>query len=146
MEKLRVFLDTSVIVSYFLGDRDLVDLFSEKVLEKVHYIVNPIVYQETILVMRSKSTRRLTKFDLNKMADYVEVVQIDRPKMESYLEKMRKFRNLLVHTNDILILQTAILQCDYLLTLDHGLLEISQIDSLKIISPNEYFILLGVRQ
>ena len=146
MEKLRVFLDTNVIVLYLLGKRNLVDLFSQKVLEKVHYIVNPIVYQETILAMGPIWRRRFAEIDLNKIAEYVEVVQIDSSKMDSYLEKMRKFRNLLVHADDILILQTAILQCDYLLTLDYGLLEIGQIDSLKIISPNEYFILLGVRQ
>lgn len=146
MEKLRVFVDTNVIVSYLLGEGNLVDLFSEEVLEKVQYFINPIVYQETILAIGPIWRWRLAEIELNRIADYVEVVQIDSSKMDSYLEKVQKFRNLLVHTNDILILQTAISQCDYLLTLDHDLLEISQIDSLRIISPSEYFSVLGVRQ
>ena len=146
MEKLKVFLDTNVIVSYFQGRRDVVDLFSKKVLEKVQYIVNPIVYQEIILVMERMQKNDPSRIDLEKLDDFVEVVQIDRSKMDFYINKMREFRNLLVHTNDILILQTAILECDYLLTLDNNLLQISQIDSLKIVSPREYFIMLGVRQ
>jgi len=146
MEKLKVFLDTNVIVSYFQGRRDVVDLFSKKVLEKVKYIVNPIVYQEIILIMEQIRKNNLKKIDLEKLDYFVEVVQVDRSKMDIYFDKMREFRNLLVHTNDILILQTAILECDYLLTLDNDLLRIRQINSLRIVSPREYFIMLGVRQ
>lgn len=146
MEKLKVFLDTNVIVSYFQGRRDVVDLFSMKVLEKVQYIINPIIYQEIILVMERIQKRDLKKIDLTKIDNFVRVVQIDSSKIDVYLNKMREFRNLLVHTNDILILQTAILECDYLLTLDNDLLEIGEIDSLKIVSPREFFNMLEAYQ
>lgn len=146
MEKLKVFLDTNVIVSYFQGSRDVVDLFSMKVLEKVQYIINPIIYQEIILVMERIQKRDLKKIDLTKIDNFVKVVQIDSSKIDVYLKKMREFRNLLVHTNDILILQTAILECDYLLTLDNDLLEIGEIDSLKIVSPREFFNMLEAYQ
>jgi len=141
-----VFFDTSVIVSYFQGRRDVVDLFSMKVLEKVQYIINPIIYQEIILVMERIQKRDLKKIDLTKIDNFVRVVQIDSSKIDVYLNKMREFRNLLVHTNDILILQTAILECDYLLTLDNDLLEIGEIDSLKIVSPREFFNMLEAYQ
>ena len=141
MEKIRVFLDTSVIISYFQNVRDVVELFSERVREKVQFIVNPIVYQEIILAMR-----HIENIDLEKLDNFVELVSIERTKIGAYLEKMREFRNLMVHTNDILILQTAILEGDYLLTLDNQLLEIEKIDSLKIMSPRQFLNSLEGRQ
>lgn len=141
MGKLKVFLDSSVIISYFQNERDLAELFSKEVLDRVRYIINPIVYQEIILAMR-----RVEGLDLKKLGDSVEIVQIDRSEMDGYLEKVRSLRNLLVHTNDILILQNAISEGDYLLTLDSQLLEIREIESLKIVSPREFFNILEGRQ
>ena len=142
MKKLKVFLDTSVIVSYFQNHRDVVKLFSRRVLEKVQYLINPIVYQEIILAMSHIDG----KIDLGNLDNFVRVVQIDRTKTDVYLKRMRELRNLLVHTNDILILQTAISEGDYLLTLDSQLLELREIDSLTILSPSRFLNLLEGRQ
>lgn len=135
MKKLRTFLDTNVVISYLLNEKHLASLFSPELLEKVEYIINPIVYQETIFVMR----RQLARINLNKIHEFVKVVQIDSSKTNFYVEKLQKLDKFIAHTNDLLILQTAISECDYLLTLDHQLLEIRGVDSLKIVSPVEFF-------
>jgi len=142
MEKMKVFLDSSVIISYFRDERDTAKLFSKRVLEKVQFMINPIVYQEIILVMN----RIDHKIDLEKLRDFVKVVQIDKTKKDAYLEKMRELRNLMVHTNDILVLQSAMSESNYLLTLDNQLLEIGEIDSLRILSPSAFWDLLEGRQ
>jgi len=142
MEKMKVFLDSSVIISYFRDERDVAKLFSKRVLEKVQFVINPIVYQEIILVMN----RIDYKIDLEELGDFVKVVQIDKTKKDAYLEKMRELRNLMVHTNDILVLQSAMSESDYLLTLDNQLLEIGEIDSLRILSPSAFWDLLEGRQ
>lgn len=141
MRKLKAFLDTSVIISYFQNEKDLAKLFSKEVLEKVQYIISPIVYQEIFLAMR-----RVEGVDLKKLDKIVEMAQIDRSEMDVYLDKVKSLRNLLVHTNDILVLQTAISAADYLLTLDGQLLEIREIESLKIVSPREFFNIVGALQ
>jgi predicted nucleic acid-binding protein len=60
--------------------------------------------------------------------------------------KLRDLRNRMVHSNDILILQTASLNCDYFLTMDKKLLEIERLGSMRIVSPAEYFNLVEGRQ
>jgi len=144
MKKLKVFLDTSIIVSHFQDRKDVSWLFSKEVLEKVQYVINSIVYQETILVMDQLGARSLVDFE--KLDKFVTVVQIDKSKTDVYLEKLRKFRNLLVHANEFLILQTAILECDYLLTLDNHFLQIGKVNSLRIVSPTQFFEMLGAYQ
>lgn len=132
MSKLRAFLDTSIIIAYFRNREDTLRLFSSRVLVKVQYIINPIVYQETILL-----AKRIGDVDLRKIDEFVDVVRMDKEQID--LRKIREFRNLMVHSNDILILQTAISsECEYLLTLDNDLLEIKKIGPLRILSPGEF--------
>lgn len=140
MKKLRVFLDTNIIISYFNNEANIKKLFSKEVLEKVQYIINPIVYQEIIL----SGNKIKNSINLNELNNNAKLVQIDPTKID--IKKISELRNNLVHTNDFFILQTAISNSDYLLTLDESLLRIGEINSLKVISPNEFFKLLGVRQ
>jgi predicted nucleic acid-binding protein len=143
MGKLKVFLDTSILFSYFRNEKDVMKLFSKEMLEKVQYIINPIVYQELILA----GDRIKEKIEFKKIEDHVKMVQIDTSKMDIDHKRVREFRNRIVHTNDVLILQTAISECDYLLTLDQFLINIGkEIKTLKVVSPNEFFKLLGVHQ
>jgi predicted nucleic acid-binding protein len=139
MKKLRIFLDTTIIISYFNKEVNVRKLFSKEVLEKVQYIINPIVYQEIFLSDKIKNS-----IDFKKLNDNVNLVQIDTKEID--IKKISELRNNLVHTNDFLILQTAIFNSDYLLTLDQAMIGIGKINSLKVISPNEFFKLLGVRQ
>ncbi len=137
--KMKVFLDANVLISYFKNEEILRNLFSKEVLEKVQYITNPVVCQEIILA----GDRIKEKIDIKKL-DNVNIVQTDTTKMD--IGKIKEFRNKLVHTNDILILQSATSGSDYLLTFDKNLLNIKGIESLKIISPDEFFELLGAGQ
>lgn len=145
---MKVFLDTNVIISYLQGNGDLRNLFSKRILEKVQYVISPIVYQEIIFAANQMEKKDLlrTQTDLAKIDNFVKVVSIDTSKIEVESKTMRELRNRLVHANDILILQTAVLHCNYLLTLDGNLLKIGKMDSLKIISPSEYFHVVEARQ
>lgn len=138
MKKIRVFLDTNILLLYFKGELKLQKLFSEDILAKVQFAINPIVYQELILV----SDRFRDKLDFKQINDNIKLIPLD--KMDLDYEKIRSLRNQMVHANDILILQTSVSKCDYLLTEDRQLLEIKEIKPLKIISIKDFFELLGV--
>ena len=148
MEKLKVFLDTSVVISYLQGNKELENLFSQRILRKVRYMVSSIVYQEIIFATNRMEMiyRRHIRKELAKFDTFVEVIPDDASKMRLDPKKLRDMRNLMIHSNDILIFQTAILNCDYLLTLDQKLLEIKKMDSLRIVSPAGFFPLMVGRQ
>jgi len=148
LDKLRVFLDTNVIISYLQGNAEVKDLFLDEILEKVHYVVSPVVYQELIFASNQMEKRDAlrTQADFAKVDRYVEVVSLETSKIKVDSKNLRGLRNRLVHANDILILQTAVSSCDYLLTLDKKLLEIEKMDSMRIVSPTEYFHLVEVQR
>jgi predicted nucleic acid-binding protein len=148
MEKLKVFLDTSVVISYLQGNKELENLFSQSILREVRYMVSSVVYQEIIFATDRMEMiyRRHTRTELAKFDSFVEVIPDDASKMRLDPKKLRDLRNLMIHSNDILILQTALLNCDYLLTLDKELLEIRKMASLRIVSPAEFFPLVEGRQ
>ncbi|TKJ24593.1 MAG: hypothetical protein CEE42_10200 [Promethearchaeota archaeon Loki_b31] len=133
MKKIRVFLDTSIIISYLRNEKSLRNLFSRRVLERVQYIINPIISQEILLVAESIREKSL----LAQIYKYIKIIPLDVD-----FDKLMRFRNLMVHTNDILIIETATRESDYLLTLDRTLLKLNQLRPLEIISPKRFFKLL----
>lgn len=133
MKKIRVFLDTSIIISYLRNEKSLRNLFSRRVLERVQYIINPIISQEILLVAESIREKSL----LAQIYKYIKIIPLDVD-----FDKLMRFRNLMVHSNDILIIETATTESDYLLTLDRTLLKLNQLRPLEIISPKQFFKLL----
>ncbi len=136
MEKIRVFLDTNILILYFRGKPELKKLFSKEVLKRVQFVINPIVFQEIILVSDSLKE----KLDFKKINNNIELIPLNKSDLD--YDKIRNFRNMAVHANDILILQTSLSNCDYLLTEDKQLLSINDIKPLSIISIKDFFKLL----
>lgn len=133
MKKIRVFLDSSVIVLYLKGEKSLKGLFSSRVLEKVQYIINPIISQEILLMAESIEE----KSSLSIIFKHIRTIPLDVE-----FDTLKRFRNKVAHTNDILILQTAISESYYLLTQDRELLNLEQFSPLEIISPEQFFKIL----
>ena len=126
-----------------MGDKEVQKIFSKEVLEKVQYVVSPIVIQELIFV----SKRIGEKINLKEIDNFVNIVSPEIAKTSTDLKKIKEFRNFMIHTNDILLVQSAISSgCDYFLTYDIPLAEIGEIKSLKMISPEAFSNLLGVRR
>jgi len=133
MKKINVFLDTSIIIPYLRNEEILKELFSNRVLKKVTYIINPIISQEILLLTESMREKSL----FEQIFKYIKLIPLDCD-----FEKLRQFRNLMVHSNDIFILETASSKSDYLLTLDKDLLKLKQLESLEIITPEQFFKIL----
>ncbi len=137
-EKIRVFLDSSILVQYFKGDRKLKGLFSSEILNKVQFAINPIVFQEILLINR----RLDEKIDFNKIEEHLKILPIGEITDENEIKNIKMIRNYLAHSNDILIIKSSLEECDYLLSTDKELLNIGSIGSLKIICPEEFFNLM----
>jgi predicted nucleic acid-binding protein len=133
--KIRVFLDTNVLLEYFRGKAELQHLFSEEVRERAAFSINGIVAQELLL-------SRVTDSDLAAMDPYVEIVELDfGPSSPEWQSMLRDERNRSLHVNDILILATA-RTFDVLLTYDRELLQAGKA-VLRSETPEEFLVELG---
>lgn len=138
MKKLRVFLDSSVLIAYFRKEEGFKRLFSQEVTNKVTYVINPVVFQELLLL----GSRTEEELNFEEISKHVEILEIDVERSTKYLREARQLRNKAVHTNDLLIMGTAA-TCDYLLTYDKALIALGSYESVKVISPRRFFELLG---
>jgi predicted nucleic acid-binding protein len=141
MIKLKAFLDTSVLMRLLSGHEELLKLFSDKVLSKVTYVTSPVVFQELILVA-ARLDKSLNFEDIEK---YVEIIGFDFTKSTSDFKKeIQKLRNMVVHSNDALIISIANeAKCDYLLTYDMLLTRASENRNYKAVTPEEFIRILG---
>lgn len=130
-ERLTAFLDSNVIYRYLAGDAEVAALFSERVLHRFRYAVNPIVLQEVLLGYEASRT-----VDLDRLSSWLEILQVDSERAEELSRRWRALRNWAVHSNDLLILASAE-QCDYLVTLDSQLAEFARQDGVNAVSPTE---------
>lgn len=137
-KKIEVFLDSCILIQYFKGDKELKNLFSPEILNKVQFAINPIVFQEILLINK----RMNEKIEFDKLEKYLKVIPITENIGEDEVKKIKMIRNYLVHSNDILIIKSSLEECDYLLSTDKELLNIGSIGSLKIINPKEFFNLM----
>ncbi|HYH09594.1 MAG TPA: PIN domain-containing protein [Thermoanaerobaculia bacterium] len=131
--KIRVFLDTSVLLQYLRGKRELEKLFTPEIEEKVEFVVNGIVLQEVLL---SGLVRKAPK----KMDLVMEHVTVDRasllsPVIRKHLDEFRARR---AHVNDLMIFDGT-RQCDRLLTYDERRQELGQIVEVESETPEELF-------
>jgi len=143
MNKLRVFLDTSVLVRLLSGEKQLLELFSRETLSRVGYVSNPIVFQELLL----SGERAAHKIDWDDLQREIDVVPVNLAELDSeILRGLHRFRNLAVHSNDVLIVGTARgAGCDYFLTYDKALMQAFD-DKPVPMTPEEFLQSLGEGQ
>jgi predicted nucleic acid-binding protein len=136
MAKIKVFLDTNVLIKLLSGQKELLQLFSEEVVSKVSYVTSPIAFQELLLL----AERATEKMNWGVLQQHVELLPIDFEKVDSVLrDELRRFRNLAVHSNDVLIVGTAEgAKCDYLLTYDKDLVRAVDEKILVALTPEEF--------
>ena len=143
MDKLKVFLDTSVLVRLLLGERRLLALFSQETLSRVTYVANPIVFQELLLF----EERAAQKIDWDDLQHKIDVVPVNLAEVDTeILGELRRFRNLAVHSNDVLMIGSARgAGCDYFLTYDKALMKALD-DKPVPMTPEEFLQSLGEEQ
>lgn len=141
MSKKRVFLDTNVFVELLSGRGELLKLFSDDVLNKVAYVTSPVVFQELFFA----AGRTGKEVSLEGIERHIEIIPVDITKLSSaFKQEVRKFRNLAVHSNDVLIISTADeAKCDYLLTYDKAIIQASEKRTYKAITPEDLLRILG---
>jgi len=110
-----VFLDTNVVFSYLKGDENAAHLFDSKLLQKhVRYAINPIVIQELFLTGDEHISSKLAEMISDKKID---LLAIDPGKTANLVRRIKKLRNWMTHSNNLLIYASAS-DCDFLVTED----------------------------
>ena len=127
-----VFLDSNVILAYLEGDSSAAELFSAEAQGRIGFAVNPIVIQELLL---TADLGRHPEFE--RIREHLRVLPIDFSKAEALVPTIRKLRNRIVHSNDILILSSAD-ECDFLVTNDLLLMSMARNEKPRILSPEEF--------
>jgi len=131
MKRPLVFLDTNVIVGYLRGEASAAQLFSAEAEGRIRFAVNPIVLQE--LLLAADATGRP---EFERIRDHLRVLPVDFAKAEALLPRVRALRNRLSHSNDILILSSAV-ECDFLVTRDATLKTLLTAEKPQVVTPEE---------
>jgi predicted nucleic acid-binding protein len=126
-----VFLDTKVIIAYLTGEPSAAQLFSAEAEGRIRFAINPIVIQELLLALDLADH---PEFEL--VRDHLRVLPLDFPKAEALVPRARALPSRLVHTNDILILSSAV-TCDFFVTRDEQLKTLVTDEKLHIVTPEE---------
>ena len=142
MSRIRVFLDSNVLASYFLGEPDAKRLFDRDVTKRVQYIISPVVLQE-LLFMSDELAKKENGEQIDKLlSKYLTVKELDEDTITSSVERIKQLRNRLVHANDLLNIEIASTTSDFFVTKDKDLLSLKHIDSVEVITPERFFDLL----
>ena len=138
MARLKVFLDTNILTSYFSGKTEARRLFDRDVTKRVQYIISPLVLQELLISEefgRPDEIKRL-------LSKHLTIKPLDEGTVQASAKKIRQLRNTIVHANDILNYQVAATTADYFLTQDKNVHSLKEIDSVEVISLEQFFNLL----
>ncbi len=139
MSRLKVFLDTNVLASYFLGKPEAQKLFDRDITKRVQYIISPLVLQELLLISDELGKKESAE-EINKLlSKYLTIEQLDEDSVKGSVERIRHLRNKIVHANDLLNIQIAATTADYFLTQDKDLLSLKEVGSAEVISPEQFF-------
>jgi len=140
MDKFKAFLDTSVLARLLSGEQQLLPLFSQETLSLVTYVVNPIVYQE-LLLLGERTTQQI---DWDELRQKIDVVPVSLAAVDTrILRELKRLRNLAVHSNDVLQIGSArAAGCDYFLTYDKALMAAFEGKPVAI-TPEEFLQSLG---
>lgn len=142
MSRLKVFLDTSVLASYFSGKPEARRLFDRDVTKRVQYIISPVVLQELLLISEELGKNGSSDKMKRLLSKYLTIKPFDVNTLQASAKRIRQLRNTIVHANDLLNIQVAAASADYFLTQDKNLLRLREIDSVEVISPEQFFNLL----
>ncbi|MDZ8109830.1 MAG: PIN domain-containing protein [Nostoc sp. DedQUE12a] len=133
--KPLVFLDTNVVVSYLRGEPSSSHLFSNEILGKVRLAINSIVLQELFFLAETRKRPEI----LDQLQQEASLLPLNIEKAEEYLKHAVNLRNQIAHSNDILILSSAV-DCDYLVTYDQALkktLSSLSTDKPQVVTPEQ---------
>jgi predicted nucleic acid-binding protein len=119
-----------VILQYIQGQPKLRLPFSPDVLKQARFAVSPVVLQELLLAGSSEDK-------LEALTPHLEIIGPDLSTESSILARIRNVRNRSVHTNDVLILETA-QRCDVLLTNDQELLRLGNDADIAAMTPEAF--------
>ena len=139
MSRLRVFLDTNVLAAYFLGKPEARRLFDSDVTKRVQYIITPLVLQELLLISDELRKKENFKEMSRLLSKYLTIEQLDEDSVKASVERIRRLRNRFVHANDLLNIQAAATTAKYFLTQDRDMLRLKEVDSVEVISPQQFF-------
>ena len=126
-----VFLDTNVIVGYLRGEPSAAQLFSAEAEGRIRFAVNAIVLQELLLAADAAG-----RPEFERIRDHLRVLPVDFGKAEALLPRVRSLRNRLAHSNDILILSSAV-ECDFFVTRDALLKTLVTAEKPQVVTPEE---------
>jgi predicted nucleic acid-binding protein len=126
-----VFLDTNVIIGFLRGDTAAAQLFSAEAKGRVRFAVNAIVLQELLLAADATGQP-----EFERIRDHLRVLPVDFEKAEALLPRVRALRNRLAHSNDILILSSAV-ECDFFVTRDAKLKMLVTAEKPQVVTPEE---------
>lgn len=142
MSRIRVFLDSNVLASYFSGKPEAKRLFDRDVTKRVQYIISPLVLQE-LLLMSDELAKKENGEQINELlSKYLTVKELDEDTIKASVERIKELRNRLVHANDLLNIQVAATTSDFFVTKDKDLLSLKHVDSVEVITPEKFFDLL----
>lgn len=91
-------------------------LFDREILDRVCLAINAIVLQELLFLAEVRNHPEI----VDRIQEKVTILDFDLVKLDQYWQNARDIRNILVHSNDVLILSSAA-NCDYLVTYDQKL-------------------------
>ena len=126
-----VFLDTNVIIGLLHGDSAAAQMFSAESQGRIRFAVNPIVLQELLLAADATGQP-----EFERIRDHLRVLPVDFEKAEALLPRVRAVRNRLAHSNDILILSSAV-ECDFFVTRDALLKTLVAAEKPRVVTPEE---------
>jgi hypothetical protein len=120
-----------VVLSYLRGE--LPWLFDEAVVNRFGYAINPVVFQEVVLLGADRKHPRR----LERVLQRTDMLPIDLEAAGAMLPRAKKLRNRALHSNDILVFSSAT-DCDYLLTSDKFIGALLTHEKPKILTPEEF--------
>jgi len=135
-KRLKVFLDTNVLLAALQGNKTVNALFKPGPESAVSYVIDPVVLQEFLLAAQG------TSGDLSDVIKHVHILDAEAPLSPETLAEIRAIRNRLVHANELLILGAA-RNCDILLTYDQDLLSLGDEVGVTAKTPEGFLSELG---
>lgn len=131
--KMRVFLDTSVLLQYLRGKRELEKLFTPGIEEKVEFVVNGIVMAEVAV---SGAIRKAPKkWDF--LMEHVTVDPTTVLKDPAVIDQSERVRKGEAQVKDLMVLD-AVYDCDVLLTYDEKRRELGDLVEVQHETPEEF--------
>jgi predicted nucleic acid-binding protein len=144
MSRIRAFLDSNVLASYFLGEPQAQRLFDRDVTKRVQYIISPLVLQELLLVSEELGKKENGEQMNRLLSKYLTVKELDEDTIKASVERIKRLRNRIVHANDLLNIQVAATTSDFFVTRDKELLSLKHVDSVEVITPERFFDLVEI--